>query len=229
MRQLRTIVLSLGGSLIMPSEQVNVAFLKKFRSLIIRYSQRGFRFIIVTGGGDTARRYQQAAQRIASVSSDDLDWMGIAATTINAELVRATFGELAYERVLTNPTRRVKTRKRVLIGAGWKPGCSSDKGAVMLAHVYGAGQVINMSNIPYVFTADPRKNKAAKPIPQMSWDELLAITGSHWRPGAHVPFDPVAAKRARRHGIAAVICQGADLANLSAIISGRRYRGTTIS
>lgn len=225
----RTIVLSLGGSLIMPSERVNVPFLKKFRQLILGYTVRGYRFIIVTGGGDTARRYQRAAHTVTRVSTDDLDWIGIAATKLNAELVRSVFGNHAYEQVLHTPTKRVTTRKKVLIGSGWKPGCSSDKDAVMLAHAYGAKRVINMSNIPYVYTADPRKSKSATPIKEMTWDELLQITGRTWKPGAHVPFDPEAAKIAQRQGISVIVCNGKNLANLSHIISQRPYRGTTIS
>ncbi len=225
----KTIVLSLGGSLIMPSEKVNVPFLKKFRDLIRQHTARGYRFIIVTGGGDTARRYQQAARTIAAAPAPDLDWIGIAATKINAELVRSIFGAAAHHAILTDPRKKVSTSKKILVGSGWKPGFSSDNDAVILARTFSAQQVINMSNIPFVYTADPRKVKNARPIRQMSWDELLRITGRTWKPGAHVPFDPEAAKLAKRSKIEVVICQGTNLTNLRAIITGRSYRGTTIS
>ena len=41
------IIVSLGGSLIVP-EEIDVAFLKKFRELILRYTKLGKKFILIT-------------------------------------------------------------------------------------------------------------------------------------------------------------------------------------
>lgn len=228
MKQRTTIVLSLGGSLIVP-DAIAVQFLKRFRTLILSLTARGIYFIIVTGGGNTARRYQTGAHAVTSMSPLQLDWVGIAATKINAELVRAIFGSYAHPTVVTDPTVRVRSRQPILIGSGWKPGCSSDKDAVLLARTYGAKLVINMSNIPYVYTADPRRVRTAKPIKEMSWPALLRITGRRWKPGAHVPFDPQAALLAQREGMRVIVCQGKNLANIKNILLGKPYRGTTIS
>ncbi|MFA5135428.1 MAG: UMP kinase [Patescibacteria group bacterium] len=224
----KTIILSLGGSIIIP-DRINTAYLKKFRSLVLRYVRAGHRFVIVTGGGDICRHYQHGASAVSHVSAADLDWIGIAATRLNAELVRSVFGPHAYGGVLGNPMRRVATAKRIIVGSGWRPGHSSDKDAVMLAKVYQAKTVINMSNIPYVYTADPRKSSTAKPIKRMSWGGLLKLTGSTWRPGAHVPFDPEASKLARKLGLRVVVCRGTDLKNLGSVITGKKFRGTVIA
>ena len=225
----KTIVLSLGGSLIVPGK-VDVKFLKKFRQAILAFVKKGNRVIIVCGGGNICRQYNQAATEInPAVTPVDLDWLGIAATKFNAELVRSVFGNYAYEKVIVNPTLRVKTNKNILIGSGWKPGCSSDKDAVLMAKSYGAKLVINLSNIKYVYTADPRKVKAAKPIKHMSWDDLLHLTGRKWRPGAHVPFDPEASKLAKKLSLQVVVCLGTDLKNLQAIMAGKPITGTVIS
>ncbi|MFZ6035886.1 MAG: UMP kinase [Patescibacteria group bacterium] len=223
-----TVVLSLGGSLVVPA-RIDSGYLKKFRRMVIGLVSRGYRFIIVTGGGDTARQYQRGARAAGVRLEADLDWIGIAATKINAELVRAVFGPAAHHTVVIDPTKRLKTSKKIIIGSGWRPGCSSDKDAVLLARTYGANRVINMSNIPYVYTADPRADRTARPLRQMSWDQLFAITGRRWRPGAHVPFDPEAAKLAQIHGIRVIVCAGSQLANISNIIRMRSYRGTTIA
>lgn len=225
--KLKTIIISLGGSIIIP-DRINTAYLKKFRSLILGYTKRGYRFIIVTGGGDVCRHYQQGARKVTRITTEDLDWIGIAATRLNAELVRSVFGIHAYESVLGNPTRRVTTRKRVIVGCGWRPGFSSDKDAVMLAKVYSAKTVINMSNIPYVYTADPRKSKTAKPIKHMSWDELLKLTGNTWEPGAHVPFDPEASKLGKKVGLRVIVCLGTNLQNLKNMIADKPFIGTEI-
>jgi len=67
------IVVSLGGSLIVPGE-IDWKFLKKFRKEIIRQIEKGKRFIIVTGGGDIARKYQTAAGKITELTANDMDW-----------------------------------------------------------------------------------------------------------------------------------------------------------
>ncbi len=224
----KTIVLSLGGSIIIP-DKINVTYLKRFRSLMLKLNKRGYRFIIVTGGGDICRHYQKAARLVRpEISSIDLDWIGISATKYNAELIRAIFGSQAHRSIITNPLKKAKTGKKIIIGSGWKPGCSSDKDAVLLAKTYGAKKLINLSNIRFVYTADPKKNKNAKPIRRMSWRELIAITGRKWQPGAHVPFDPEASKVASRMGLEVVICSGKDMQNLNNIITKKRGVGTII-
>ena len=99
----KTVVISLGGSLIAPKE-INVAFLKEFRKLILDFVKRGNRVIIVCGGGKICRKYNAAAERVfKGVSDVDLDWLGITATRLNAELLRVVFGNKAHEEVLPNP------------------------------------------------------------------------------------------------------------------------------
>ena len=225
----KTIILSLGGSIINPG-RVDTRFLKAFRTLILSQSKKGYRFVIVTGGGSVCREYQKAALSVdPRVGDVDLDLVGISATKMNAELIRALFGKHAHYEVLQNPAKRVITNKKILIGAGWKPGSSSDKDAVILAQTFDADLVINMSNISFVYSADPKKVKHVTPIARMSWNELLKITGRRWSPGAHQPFDPEASKLAQQLGIKAVICLGTDLRNLRAVITGGSFIGTVIS
>jgi len=223
----RTIVLSLGGSIIIP-DKINVAYLNKFKSLILSFVRKGYRFVIVTGGGDICRHYQHAARQTGRISHDDLDWIGIAATKLNATLVRSMFGSAAYEDIINDPRKKVRTNKKVLVGSGWVPGFSSDKDAVMLAQVYGADSVINLSNIKYVYSADPNKVKTARPLKHISWDELLRLTGTQWKPGAHVPFDPEASKLAKKNGLRVIVCLGTNLQNLKAIIANKNFIGTKI-
>ncbi|MCH7623547.1 MAG: UMP kinase, partial [Nitrospinae bacterium] len=124
--------MSLGGSLIAP-DKIDVNFLKKFRKLILGYIKKGNQAIIITGGGDTCRNYQKASSRVNVKSTDlDLDWVGIAATKLNAELVRSIFGSLAYDKVIGDPRIKVKTNKRIVVGAGYEPGASSDMDAVLI-------------------------------------------------------------------------------------------------
>lgn len=223
-----TIIFSLGGSVVVP-EEIDVKFLSRFRDLIIEILPRYKQVILVTGGGRICRVYQKAASQVTKVSNTDLDWIGIAATRYNAELVRAIFSGHAYSEVIEDPTKKVKTGKKLLIGCGWKPGCSSDKDAVLLAQTYNASQVVNLSNISYVYDKDPNKFHHAQPITKMNWKEFFGIIGDSYKPGMNTPFDPVAAKLARRLKLKVVIIKGTNLGNLRNLLDGKEFEGTEIS
>ena len=221
--------MSLGGSLIAP-DSVDINFLKKFRKVILDYIKKGNRVILICGGGNTSRLYQKAAKKVnPRVTSDDLDWVGIAATKINGELVSAIFGDVAYESLLVHPGRSVKTTRKILVGAGFKPGSSSDKDAVMAAKAFKAKTVINLSNITYVYDKDPKKFKNAKPQKEMAWKDFQKLVGTKWIPGAHVPFDPIATKLAHKWGMELIVMRGSDLNNLKNLLAGKSFKGTKVS
>ena len=220
--------MSLGGSLIAPRE-IDINFLKKFRPVILDFTKNGNRAVIICGGGNTARAYQQTARKIfKKVSSRDLDWVGIEATKLNAELVSAVFGDYAYESILGNPGQKVATKRRIIVGAGYLPGSSSDKDAVLAAKAFGAKTVINLSNIRYVYDKDPKKYKDAKPLKIMAWPQFRKIVGNKWVPGAHVPFDPVASRLAHKLDLTLVVMKGDDLNNLKRFLAGQKFVGTVI-
>lgn len=222
------LILSLGGSLIAPKDGINAAFLSDFRKLIQKHVKDGKRFVLICGGGKTAREYQAASKELGELTRDALDWIGIHATRLNAHLVRTMFGKHAHGRVVTDPKGARGWKTPVLVAAGWKPGASTDWDAVLLARALGAKMLVNLSNVDYVYDKDPNKHKDAQPICEMRWKELRKLVGNRWDPGAHVPFDPVASRNAEKIGLTVVIANGQNLANLDDIISGRTFTGTVI-
>lgn len=221
--------MSLGGSLIAPTT-IDINFLKRFRSVILEYVRKGNRVVIICGGGNTCRDYQKAARFVNErITNRDLDWIGIASTKLNAELISGIFGDKAYESILQDPARRVPTNKLIIVGAGFEPGSSSDKDAVLAAKAFGAKTVINLSNITYVYDKDPRKYKDAQPQKQMSWKSFRKLVGNKWVPGAHVPFDPVASSLAQSWKMDLVVLKGSDLINLKKYLAGAKFRGTVVS
>ncbi|MCL2007853.1 MAG: UMP kinase [Treponema sp.] len=224
-------VISLGGSIVAP-EGVDEDFLKKFTALIGDFLSRDDkqRFILVVGGGGPARSYQNAYRNISSAPIDEqADWIGIMATRLNAQLVKAVMGEWCTQDLVIDPTRVEPLMGRVLVAAGWKPGFSSDYDAVLLAERFQAGMVINLSNIEKVYTDDPKKNPDAKPIDSISWVDFCAMVGDEWVPGKNVPFDPIASKHASKMGLKVICAAGRDLENLKKILAGEEFTGTTIS
>lgn len=229
-----TTVLSLGGSIVAP-EGPDPAFLAQFMALVREHLavSEERRLILVVGGGGPARSWQRAYRDVVDAGggaggSDAQDWIGIMATRLNAQLVKALLGELCPQDVVTDPTSLSLFMGRVLVAAGWKPGFSTDFDAVMLAERFGAKRVLNLSNIAKVYTDDPRVNPAATPIDSISWADFRAIVGEEWSPGKNTPFDPVASRKASELGLEVICAAGRDLGNLRKILEGESFVGTTI-
>ena len=221
------IVISLGGSLIIPDE-IDTAFLSSFVKMIKEYTAKGSRFVLITGGGKVCRKYNSAAEAIMNPSKDDLDWIGIATTRLNAEFVRVLLGDDACPQIIFTPEIMPTTDKPVLIGGGWKPGNSSDLAAVITAKTINAKIVINLSNIDYVYNKDPRKFSDAVKIEKATWPEFRAILPKDWDPGLSSPFDPIAAKEAEALGLEVAIMDGKNIENLRNYLDGKAFIGTVV-
>ena len=224
-------VLSVGGSIVVP-QQPDESFLRDFASHIRRWLNVSAdrKLILVVGGGGPARMYQQAYRKITdnTPSNDEADWIGIMATRLNAQLLKAIFSDICLNPVVYDPTAVELFSGQVLIAACWKPRFSTDKDAVLLAERFSAKQVINLSNIEKVYSDDPKKNPDAKPIDTISWEQFIRLVGTEWIPGKNVPFDPVASLRAQKAGIQVICAGGSDLNNLDNILNDRPFNGTTI-
>lgn len=220
-------VISLGGSLIIPGE-VDTKFLKGFKKLIQSEIKKGNRFIIFTGGGKLARRYQEALKALDKKSANDLDWIGIYSTRLNARLVQIMFGSQAHQDIVEDPNKKVNFRQKILVAGGWMPGRSTDDDSVRLAKVYGTKTIINLSNIDYLYDKDPNIYKNAKAIKEISWKQYRKIAGNKWSPGSHLPFDPIASKFAQEHKQQVIIADGKNLKNLENIFADKPFKGTEI-
>ncbi len=224
-------VLSLGGSIVAP-ENPDTEFLSSFVSLVRTWlaEDNARKLILVVGGGGPARSYQKAFRTVCPNAPDDqADWIGIMATRLNAQLLKAIFMDICLVDVIYDPTKVDLFTGKILVAAGWKPGFSTDNDAVLLAERFSATTVINLSNIEKVYTDDPRTNPDAKPIDSISWADFRKIVGDEWVPGKNVPFDPVASMHAQKAGISVVCAAGRDIENLRAILDGKKYNGTLIS
>ena len=225
-------MISVGGSLIVP-DQIDTAFLSALKKLIIREtdSSQSRRFIIICGGGKTARRYQDAASSVTALDPDDLDWLGIHSTRLNGHLVRTIFREIAYRVMVTNPDEVLDIPRdtKLIVAAGYRPGSSTDLRAIQIADRVKAKKVINLSNIDYVYTDDPQNNPSAKKIEKISWGDFRKLIPETWDPGLSSPFDPIAAREAEKLGIEVAIINGKKLDELEHYLAGKSFVGTKIS
>lgn len=225
-------IISVGGSLIVPDGGINTAFLNKLNSFVreqlAKHPNR--QFFLVVGGGATARRYRDAGRDVLGheLSRDDLDYLGIHATKLNAHLVRTIFRDIAHPYILKHYEIIRKVEEPIVVAAGWKPGWSTDYCAILLCQDYDVKHVINLSNIKQVHDKDPKNHQNAKPIDKLSWEEFRKLVGEEWVPGMNVPFDPVAAKRAQELGIKVVVLSGDDFDNVENYLKGQTFTGTVI-
>lgn len=224
------IIISLGGSLLVP-EGIDAEFVSNFKKFIVSHIKKGYRFILVTGGGKTARRYIDAAGQITKITDEDRDWLGIHATRMNAHLVRTIFREYAHPRINTNPHDLedfYSAPEPILVAAGWRPGFSTDFDAVVIGKYLDVKKIINLSNIERVYDKDPRIHADATPFDRMTWKEFRKIVGKKWNPGMNVPFDPIASQMAEKDGIEVAIMNGGDLTNVTNYVAGKKFVGTLI-
>jgi len=225
----KPIILSVGGSLIVPENGPDVQFLEALKEFIEGQIEKGRRFVIVTGGGKTARHYINAISEIGDIDPEDLDWIGIHATRLNGHLMRTIFRKYAHAVVIKDPTTIEKDwRGEVLIAAGWKPGWSTDYVATRIAGRIGSEIVINLSDISHVFSEDPKKNPQAIPLDSLDWETYRGMVGNNWHPGKSAPFDPVASKFAEEHNLQVAVADGKDFKNLENLIEGREFLGTIL-
>lgn len=225
----KPIVISVGGSLIVP-EKVDVDFLKNFKKLIDSEIKKGKRFIIICGGGKTARNYQQAGGLVTKLRKDEVDWLGIHSTRLNAQLLKTVLLPHTEEFIVNHPIDdKITFNKPILVAAGWKPGRSTDYIAVLLAKRFKAEKLLNLSNIDYVYNKDPRKYPDARQVEKITWKEFRKIIPKKWDPGLSSPFDPIASKEAERLGIEVAVVNGSNVTAIKDAINNKEFKGTLIS
>jgi len=224
-----TIVISVGGSLIVP-DQIDTDFLQNLRTFVISQTHKGASLILIAGGGRTARNYQKAAGTVVSLHKEDLDWIGIHSTRLNGHLLRTIFADMAHPEMITNPASVVDIPRNtpLIIASGYRPGASTDLRAVQIAKLRGAKRMINLSNIDFAYTADPKTNPEATPIEKTTWKEFRQILPTEWDPGLSSPFDPIAAKEADELNMEVAIINGHNFEALEHYIDKADFMGTLI-
>lgn len=221
------VVVALGGSIMYP-DQINWAYLRRFKKFIGDFVKHGQVFVIVGGGGRLARMYQGAAAKVVKLTDEDKDWLGIHATRSNAHLLRTIFREIADPVVIDERFKLKRITYPITIASGWRPGWSTDFIAVRLAADLNAKEVVIAGTPSHVFDKDFTKYKDAVPFTDLSWAKYRRLIPAKWKPGFHSPVDPVAARLAEQERISAAVLDGRDLKNFGRFLRGESFIGTTI-
>lgn len=224
----KEVVISLGGSLIIPDE-IDTDFLSKFKRILDKH-KRNWKFVVVCGGGSVARKYIKSLREINR--SDYLQSMvGIAVTRLNARFMTYFFGKDANKGI-PHDIKQVKgmLNKNDIIFCGalrYAPNQTSDSTAATIAN-HIKSQFINMTNVPGLYTKNPKEFKNAKFIPRISWQAFSKRANAiKYKPGQHFVLDQHAAEIIMHNKIKTYIL-GQNLKNLDNLLSGKRFIGTTI-
>lgn len=220
-------MLSLGGSVFVP-DNVDFKFLRDFKKLLLGINRK---FIVVLGGGRTARIYINALKK-GGLNNKIQSLIGIGITRMHAKFLSYYFGKLANSRIPMSmkDVRGSLGKNKVVFCGGlrYEPDNTSDGTAASLAH-YFQTEFVNITNVKGLFDKDPNKFKNAKLIKKISFDDFFKMANKiKYKPGQHFVLDQNAAYLIKRYRIKTVIF-GKDIKNLSSYLEGKKYLGTLIS
>lgn len=225
---MKTIVISLGGSLIIP-EEVDIIFLKKFRKIINKHKNK-YKFAIVTGGGSAARKYISALQQ--DKKSEFLQSLaGIGTTRMNARFLTYLFGKDANEGIphdMKEVSNLLKKNNPVFCGAlRYAKDETTDGTSAKLARFFKA-DFINLTLVSGLHNKNPLKYKNAKFIPKITWRKFQKMVNKiKFKPGQHFVLDQSAAEVIKKYKIKTYIL-GKNLKNLDNLLFGKKFKGTII-
>jgi uridylate kinase len=224
----KTVVVALGGSIVYP-DGIDIQFLKDFKKFLAPFLKRGIKFVLVVGGGKLSRNFQEAAEQVSNkVTDEDKDWIGIHATRLNAHLLRTIFRDVADPVVIDIRGKIKKLRAPVTIASGWRPGWSTDYVAMCIAADFGIHEAVIAGKPAHVYNKDHAKYADAVPFSELTWREYRKLIPAKWKPGLHVPVDPVGAALGAREDVKAIIIDGRNMKNFGALLNGEEFVGTII-
>ena len=224
----KVIVLSLGGSLIIP-DQVDIKYLKEFKETILKNTKK-YKFIVACGGGSVARKYITALRK-AGMNERFQSFSGIGATRMNARFMNYFFKidpEKGIPRSKNTLKKYLKKRDVVFCGAlDYQPNQTSDSTAAQLAKSYKT-IFVNLTNVKGLYDKDPSKYKNAKFIKEISWKDFDKMAhASKYQPGQHFVLDQTASGVILRNKIPTYII-GEDMKQLDNLLHDRKFKGTRV-
>ena len=166
-------------------EILNYDFINEVCTVVKKCVDNGVQVAIVVGGGNIWRGGRQGA----NMNRSRADHMGMLATVINSLALQQGFEEVGAESVVMtaidmtrvaepftqrDAVRLLNEGKVVIFGGG--TGCpyfSTDTGAVLRAAEINADAVLMAKNIDGVYTADPKLDKNAKKLDEISYVDVL--------------------------------------------------------
>jgi len=214
---MKTVVLSLGGSILIPELAKNriSAYLPVLKEIAGQH-----RVFVVVGGGGGARDYISVARKLG-IDEGTSDEIGILVTRLNATLLIAALGDAAYPKVAESHSEAKKfgESKKIVVMGGITPGQTTDAVAAVLAERVQADVFVNVTSVNGIYDKDPKSHPAAQHHATLTPKQLLSIVSQGGLgAGSHNVLDIIAARIVERSSIPLVVLDGTRPKNLSDVL-----------
>jgi uridylate kinase len=227
----KIVIISLGGSVIIP-DKINLRVLRELKKIIEKNTKK-YKFVIVCGGGKTARTYINGLLDEEVKDKEHLQSMlGIAATKLNARFVSYLFSK-PFDEIMPNESSDVEqllgSNDIVICGGfNYSKKETSDSNAAKLAK-YFESDFINITDIAGLYDKDPKKYRNAVFIPEISAKSFYKkFKKLKYKPGQHFILDQKAAKIIKKNKITTYLI-GSDSKNLDNLLNKKHFIGTIIN
>ena len=154
---------------------------------IAEAQKNGIEVAVVVGGGNIFRGVSQAAEGMDRANAD---YMGMVATVLNAMALRdalenvgvhtrvqsaITMQELAEPYIRLRAIRHLEKGRVVIFAAGTgNPFFTTDTTAALRAIEIGADSLLKASKVDGIYDADPRVNKDASLLSELSYMDFIS-------------------------------------------------------
>jgi uridylate kinase len=181
-------LLKLSGEALAGGERSGIDFgvIDRLANELVQVSATGVQLGLVVGGGNIVRGAAASDQGMDRVSAD---YMGMLATVINAlalqdimekkglttrVMTAIRMEELAEPYIRRRAVRHFEKGRTVIFAGGTgNPYFSTDTAAVLRALEVEARVILKATNVDGIYTADPKKDPAARFLPELSFQEAL--------------------------------------------------------
>ncbi len=190
-----SVVIKLGGSILYDEDlNFNIKFVEKFVAWF-RNQKEYEKVVFVVGGGRLSRFLIN--QLDSEVKLDSLKHrIGINVTKVNASIVFSLFNQANIKvfddiEKLSNSIKNSNVDGAII--GGIKEGWSTDMVAAHVSKNLGLDCIYKFSDIDYIYSADPKLQKDAKSLTNLSWDEYIDLfykqIGQKHMPSMNAPID----------------------------------------
>ena len=229
-----TVVVALGGSLLRPEVDERHNWLQGLVKVIVASVESGSKIALVVGGGAPAREGIELAKPFIQDVAH-LDRIGIAATRLNATIVREALAEggLAVSKKIPESIAGANLELEncdVVVMGGTEPGHTTDAVAIRLAIKGGAEKCVIATNVSRVYSQDPRNNPEAESFDDLTLGELQEIVGppEHAEAGTSQVVDPIGVGEAFDHSMPLDVLDGRDTRTIKKSLDGEDFEGTRV-
>ena len=225
----KTFVVSVGGSVIFDGKP-NTEFISKLSKSLNALTSRGYKFVLVPGGGTLARELISSAKTLGA-SNFSCDEFGIMACKINGMFLLQGISNVFPSMV--EDVREIKQSlllsNIIVLRGHFMPASTSDTMAAIAAENLGC-PMINLTNVDGFYSNDPRVDPSALLFEKLSFKRLIQLIAREGlgEPGQHVPLDIMTSLVLNRSKITTYIVNAHNFENLENLVQGLQFKGTTI-